>query len=87
MRLETPEGVLEQVAEYLDPISVEALRARLLAAGLSPVIYNSTSDAGIVGLAGVRLLVPESQLAEAERIRDQLEAGEFAIDEDFDVGS
>ncbi len=87
MRLETPEGALEQVAVYLDPISVEALRARLLAAGLSPVIYNSTSDAGIVGLAGVRLLVPESQLAEAERIRDQLEAGEFAIDEDFDVGS
>ena len=87
MRLETPEGVLQQCAVYLDPISVEALRARLLAAGLTPVIYNSTSDAGIVGLAGVRLLVPESQLAEAKRIRDQLEAGEFAIDEDFDVGS
>ncbi len=87
MRLETPEGVLEQCAVYLDPISAEALRARLLSAGLTPVIYNSTSDAGIVGLAGVRLLVPESQLAEAERIREQLEAGEFAIDEDFDVGS
>jgi hypothetical protein len=40
---------------------------------------------GSVGLAGVRVMVPESQLEDAKRIREAFDAGDYAIDEDFDV--
>jgi hypothetical protein len=41
---------------------------------------------GSLMLGGVRVMVPESQLEDALRIRAAFDAGELAIDEDFDVG-
>jgi len=38
-----------------------------------------------LSLGGVRVMVPESQLEAAMRIRVAFDAGEYAIDEDFDV--
>jgi hypothetical protein len=39
------------------------------------------------GAGGVRVMVPQSQLAAAERVLAVYNAGEYAIDEDFDVNS
>jgi hypothetical protein len=36
---------------------------------------------------GVRVMVPASQLEAALQIRARYDAGEFAITEDFDVGT
>lgn len=83
-----PEGALRRVGLFLDPIAAEALKVRLQAEGLSPQMHYANGGVlGNVGLAGVRVMVPESELADAERIRAAMEAGEYAIDENFDVGS
>lgn len=82
-----PEGALRRVGIFLNPIAAEALKVRLQAEGLSPQMHYANGGVfGSVGLAGVRVMVPESELADAERIRAAMEAGEYAIDENFDVG-
>jgi len=79
-------GALRVLATFLNPIAAEALAVRLLAEGLAPQTHYANGGVlGNVGLAGVRVMVPESQLAEAERIRAAFDAGAYAIDEDFDV--
>ena len=79
-------GALRVCATFLNPVAAEALAARLMAAGLAPqTLYANGGVLGSVGLDGVRVLVPESQLEDASRIRTACDAGEFAIDEDFDV--
>lgn len=79
-------GALRICATFMNPIAAEALAVRLLAEGLAPQTHYADGGVlGSVGLAGVRVMVPESQFAEAERIRAAFDAGEYAIDEDFDV--
>jgi hypothetical protein len=36
---------------------------------------------------GVQVMAPASHFEEADRIRAAFDSGEFAIDEDFDVGA
>jgi hypothetical protein len=36
------------------------------------------------GVGGIRVMVPESQLGDAHRVLAALNAGEYAIDENFD---
>jgi hypothetical protein len=79
-------GPLRICATFMNPLVAEALSVRLLAEGLAAQTHYANGGVmGSVGLAGVRVMVPESQLDAAKRIREAFDAGEYAIDEDFDV--
>ena len=79
-------GPLRICATFMNPLVAEALSVRLLAEGLAAQTHYANGGVmGSVGLAGVRVMVPESQLENARRIREAFDAGEYAIDEDFDV--
>jgi Putative prokaryotic signal transducing protein len=85
-------GPLQVCARYLDPLNAQVLAACLQNAGLaarvmdSDTIFASGAYFGSLPRGGVRVMVPESQLEDALRIRAAFDAGELAIDEDFDVG-
>jgi hypothetical protein len=93
-RIEVPEGhgPLKLCARYLNPINAQVLAACLESHGLSAVVMdaNTIFAAGVLfnslPRGGVRVMVPESQLDAALKIRAAYDAGELAIDEDFDVG-
>jgi hypothetical protein len=86
-RIRPAPGALKVVGVYLHPVAAEALSVRLVAEGLDPVTQDANGGVfGPSGFAGIRVYVPESQLADAERIRAAMDAGDFAIDENFDPG-
>jgi hypothetical protein len=84
-------GPLCVCARYLLPIDAQVLVARLQAEGLAArvadadTIYANGALFGSLSLGGVRVMVPQSQLPDATRIRAAFDAGEYAIDDDFDV--
>ena len=84
-------GPQKMCARYLNPIDAQLLVARLQAEGLTAriadadTIYANGALFGSLALGGVRVMVSESQLEDAKRIRTALDAGEYAIDDDFDV--
>ena len=84
-------GPLCLCARYLNPIDAQVLAARLQQEGLAAqvmdadTVYANGALFGSLSLGGVRVMVPESQLEDAKRIRERFDAGEYAIDEDFDV--
>jgi hypothetical protein len=79
-------GPLRICATFMNPLVAEALIVRLLAEGFAAQTHHANGGVmGSVGLAGVRVMVPESQLEDAKRIREAFDAGDYAIDEDFDV--
>jgi hypothetical protein len=84
-------GPLRMCARYLNPIDAQVLVARLQGEGLAArtmdvdTVYSNGALFGSLSLGGVRVMVPESQLEDAKRIRVAYDAGEYAIDEDFDV--
>ena len=86
-------GPLKVCARYLDPLTAQVLAACLQNAGLaarvmdSDTIFASGAYFGSLPRGGVRVMVPESQLEDALRVRAAFDAGELAIDEDFDVDS
>ena len=84
-------GPLRLCARYINPIDAQVLVARLQVEGLAArtmdvdtVLANGVLF-GSLALGGVRVMVPESQLEDAKRIREAFDAGDYAIDEDFDV--
>lgn len=85
-------GPLQVCARYLNPLNAQVLAACLQNAGLAArvmdvdTIFASGAYFGSLPRGGVRVMVPESQLADALRICASFDAGELAIDEDFDVG-
>ncbi len=85
-------GPLQVCAQFLSPINAQVLAACLQNAGLAArvmdadTIFASGAFFGSLPRAGVRVMVPQSQLEDALRIRAAFDAGELAIDEDFDVG-
>lgn len=85
-------GPLRICERFLLPLEAQIFAARLQEEGLAPRVMDADTIYAIgayhasLGYGGVRVMVPESQLEQALRIRDALKAGEFAIDEDFDVG-
>jgi hypothetical protein len=84
-------GPLCICARYLNPMDAQVLVARLQAEGLAAriadadTVYANGALFGSLALGGVRVMVPESQLDDAKRIRTAYDAGEYAIDDDFDV--
>lgn len=78
-------------ARFLLPVDAEIFAARLKAEGIAARVMDANtlySDgfAGGFGTGGIRVMVPESQLDEARRIHAAFNAGEYAIDENFDPG-
>lgn len=76
-------------ARFVSPVDAEIFAARLNAEGIGAHVMDANtvySDgfAGGFGTGGIRVMVPRSQLADAQRVLAAFEAGEFAIDESFD---
>ena len=83
-------GPLRICTRFLLPMDASIFAARLQAEGIaarvmdSDTIYANGAFHTSLGLGGARVMVPESQLAESQRILDAFNAGEYAIDENFD---
>lgn len=78
-------------ARFTQPVDAEIFAARLTAEGVAARVMDANSNysdgfAGGFGSSGIRVMVPESQLAQAQRILAAFDAGEYALDEDFDPG-
>jgi hypothetical protein len=76
-------------ARFVSPMDAEIFAARLNADGIGAHVMDTNtvySDgfAGGFSTGGIRVMVPRSQLGEAQRVLAAFNAGEFAIDESFD---
>ena len=82
-------GPLRICARFLTSVEAEIFAARLQAEGIAGKVMDgntaySDGFAGGFGAGGVRVMVPESQLPDAQRVLAAFNAGEYAIDENFD---
>jgi len=81
---------LVEVARYLVPLEANLVRGCLVASGIPAVL----ADAHLVqtdmllapALGGVRILVPEDHLQQAQAVLEAFGRGEFELGEDADVG-
>mgnify|MGYP003483773497 CR=1 FL=1 len=78
------------VAKCLVPTDAYVLQGCLVASGIPAVVADANhvqADLLIApALGGVRILVPACYLDEAQRVLDAFERGDYAIDDDADVG-
>jgi hypothetical protein len=87
---EVAHGPLKICTRFLLPLDAEIFAARLQAEGIAGIVMDSNTVYAngafhtSLGMGGVRVMVPESQLAEAQRVLAAFNAGEYAIDENFD---
>ena len=80
---------LVEVARYLVPLEANLVRGCLVASGIPAVL----ADAHLVqtdmllapALGGVRILVPEEHLQQAQAVLEAFARGEFELGEDADV--
>jgi hypothetical protein len=80
---------LLELARYLVPMEASLVQGCLVASGIPAVL----ADAHLVqtdlllapALGGVRILVPEDYLVQAQAVLEAFQRGEFALDEDTDV--
>jgi hypothetical protein len=83
-------GPLCICTRFLLPMDAAIFAARLQAEGIaakvmdSDTIYANGAFHTSLWLGGARVMVPESQLAESQRILAAFNAGDYAIDENFD---
>jgi hypothetical protein len=79
------------VAKYLVPMDAYLVQGCLVAGGVPAVVadvHHAQLDLLMApALGGVRLLAPLSHLQQAQDIIAAFERGEFALDEDADVGN
>jgi hypothetical protein len=82
---------LVEVARYLIPLEANLVQGCLVASGIPAVL----ADAHLVqtdlllapALGGVRILVPQDYLQQAQAVLEAFARGEFALGEDADVGA
>lgn len=79
-------------ARFVTPIDAEIFAARLGIEGVDAHVMDARTNytegfAGGFGKVGIRVMVPKSQLGKAQHILAAYEAGEYAIDDDYDVGT
>ena len=80
---------LVEVARYLIPLEANLVQGCLVASGVPAVL----ADAHLVqtdlllapALGGVRILVPQDRVQEAQAVLEAFARGEFALGEDADV--
>jgi hypothetical protein len=83
------EGDLVAVARLLDPTEGEMLRGRLEAEGVPAIVVDKQTATQVFykyTIGGVRILVPEAYLERAREIVKADARGDYAIDEQTDVG-
>ena len=84
------EGDWLMVARCLDPTEAHVLCACLEAAGLTAMVaYGNlvqTHSLIAVAVGGARVLVPEAQLEQAKAVLEAFHRGDYALDDDADVG-
>jgi hypothetical protein len=73
-------------------LDAEIFAARLKAEGIPALVMDSDSfyangAVGSLGMGGVRVMVPEASMPGARHVLAAYNAGEFAIDENFDPNS
>jgi hypothetical protein len=83
-------GPLVRIGRYLDYAEAQVLLAFLESEGIPAILADAhlATANNILSTApgGVRLLVHESNLVRADEMAAALRRGDYAIDEDFDVG-
>ena len=83
------EGDLVAVARLLDPTEGEMLRGRLEAEGVPAIVVDKQTATQVFykyTIGGVRILVPEAYLERAREIVKADARGDYAIDDQTDVG-
>jgi hypothetical protein len=82
---------LFEVARYLVPIDATLAQGCLQASGIPAVLADDqlvqTNLLWAPALGGVRVLVPQEYIQQAEAALQALQRGEFALDDDADVGT
>jgi hypothetical protein len=82
---------LFEVARYLIPMEASLVQGCLVASGVPAVLADAhlmqTDLLLAPALGGVRILVPENYLLQAQAVLEAFQRGEFALGEDADVGS
>ena len=82
---------LFEVARYLVPMEARLAQGCLEASGVPAVLADEqllqANQLLAPALGGVRILVPQAFLEQAEAVLEALRRGEFALGEDADVGS
>lgn len=77
------------VAKYLIPLEATLAQGCLVASGIPAVLADAhlmqTDLLLAPALGGVRILVPEDFLAQAQAVLEAFQRGEFALGEDADV--
>ena len=85
------DGPLTAIASFITPIEAYVLQTRLQAEGINAVVADAETiqmnQLLAPALGGVRVLVPQGGLARAYEIKAAISRGDFAIDDDFDVGT
>lgn len=83
-------GPLRICTRFLLPLEAQIFAALLQAEGIqaqvmdADTIYANGAFHTSLGLGGVRVMVPESQMESAQAVLAKFNAGEYAIDENFD---
>jgi hypothetical protein len=81
---------LFEVARYLIPMEASLVQGCLVASGVPAVLADAhlmqTDLLLAPALGGVRILVPENYLLQAQAVLEAFQRGEFALGEDADVG-
>ena len=87
---EVPGCDLFIVARYLEPIEAHMARGCLEAAGIPAVVADDNhiqaNQLMSPAMGGVRVLVPRDYLQQSQETLAALARGDFAIDDDADVG-
>src|SRR5438067_8927369 len=85
-----PGRELFEVARYLVPMEARLAQGCLEASGIPAVLADDnlvqTNILLAPALGGVRILVPQDHLQQAEAVLEALRRGEFELGEDADVG-
>ena len=85
------DGDLIMVARLFDPTEAEMLRGRLEAEGVPAIVADAHTARVIsalqVAIGGVRILVPEAYLEKAREVLRADARGDYAIDENIDMGA
>lgn len=87
---QVPGRDLFTVAQFMVPTDAHLAQGCLVAAGIPAVVADANHAQAyqliIPAMGGVRVLVPEAYLQQAHETLRALARGDFALDEDADVG-
>jgi hypothetical protein len=79
------------IAKFMIPTDAYLAQGCLVASGVPAVVADANHAQAdmlvIAAMGGVRVLVPEAYLQQAQEVLDAFQRGDFALNEDADVGT